>query len=99
MASRLELHEILRSITPNVYYQTPGNMAMEYPAIKYERRRIENRFGSNNVYIQSRSYKIIVMDRNPDSSIVDKVAQLKSCTFESHYVVDGLNHDVFTIYY
>lgn len=46
-----------------------------------------------------KEYKLVVVDKNPDSAIVKKVSKLPMCKFNSHYVSDNLNHDVFTIYY
>lgn len=99
MGNRMEFHNILKSIAPNVYYQIPTNIMMEYPAIVYERRSIGGLFGSNNIHVNRNSYTVTVIDSNPDSEIVDKIMQLPFCGFERHYVSEGLNHDVFVIYY
>lgn len=98
---RLELHEILCGIlgSRNVYYQQPNSTKMSYPAIIYSRDDIVNDFADNNVYIQSHRYQITVIDRNPDSEIVEKVSQMPKCRYDRHYVSDNLNHDIFTIYY
>ena len=98
---RLELHEILCEIlgSRNVYYQQPNSTKMSYPAIIYSRDDIVNDFADNNVYIQSHRYQITVIDRNPDSEIVEKVSQMPKCRYDRHYVSDNLNHDIFTIYY
>lgn len=99
MGNRVDLHSILLGITENVYYQAPTNVQIKYPAIIYSRRNIENEYGSNQVHIQNRSYSIMVIDQDPDSVIVDKIAQLPFCKFDRHYISDGLNHDTFVIYY
>lgn len=101
MADRLGLHEILCNAlgTRNVYYQPPESIKMKYPAIVYSRNDIANRFANDSVYMQSVSYEVIVIDENPDSSIVKRIAMLPKCRFNRHYVSDNLNHDVFTIYY
>lgn len=101
MASRLqlqtELEELLES--KNVYYQPPASVKMSYPAIVYSRNDIRNDFANNDVYSQNRSYEVIVIDKNPDSEIVDRVSQLPMCRFDRHYTSDNLNHDVFTLFY
>ena len=99
MGSRLDFHNILKEITPNVYYQAPTNITMRYPCIKYSRNSIDNKYGSDEVHIQNRSYSVVVMDYNPDSEIVDKISKLKYCRHTQHYVVNGLNHDIFNIYF
>lgn len=101
MRHRLEFHEILCKLlgTRHVYFQPPENVRMEYPAIKYSRNDIENTFAENSVYKQDHQYQIIVIDKDPDSKIVDAVSELPMCRFVRHYEAEGLNHDVFTIYY
>ena len=101
MKKRIELHEILCGIlgSRNVYYQPPESVKMKYPAIVYSRNDIKNGYSNNSVYIQSRAYLITVIDKNPDSEYVDKIAQLPLCGFVRNYRADNLNHDVFLIYY
>lgn len=107
MASRFELHAILCKIVNikepdgdmHVYYQPPSSIKMKYPAIVYSRNDIENNHANNAVYNQQHSYEITVIDKNPDSEIVDKISKLPLCRFNRHYIADNLNHDVFTIYY
>lgn len=101
MASRLELHEVLRGLlrTNNVYFQPPASVRMNYPAIVYSRNDIENDFADDSVYSQSLNYSIIVIDENPDSEFVMAVSRLPMCRFVRHYKADNLNHDVFNIYF
>ena len=101
MASRLQLQTELEELlgSKNVYYQPPASVKMSYPAIVYSRNEIRNDFANNDVYSQNRSYEVIVIDKNPDSEIVDKVSQLPMCRFDRHYTSDNLNHDVFTLFY
>lgn len=99
MASRLELQQVLETIlgSKNVYYQPPSTVKMSYPAIVYSRDNINARFANNKIYTINKTYEIIVIDRNPDSLVVDKVALLPSCKFSRNYTADNLNHDAFTI--
>lgn len=101
MASRLELHEKLVSVlgTRYVYFQPPESVKMKYPAIVYERSDIPNKFANDDVYLQTVKYKVTVVDRDPDSEVVERMSKFKTARFEKHYVADGLNHDTFTIYY
>lgn len=99
MGDRIEFQALLQTITNNVYYQSPGNTSMNYPCILYSRKSIRNTNASNSVYKQDRSYTVTVIDRNPDSVIVDKIALLPNCAYDRNYVSNGLYHDVFTIYY
>lgn len=101
MANRLDLHEILCDIlgTRNVYYQPPESVKMTYPAIVYSRNRIENTFANDNVYSQNHSYQVTVIDKDPDSEIVERVSKLPLCSFDRHFISDNLNHDSFTLYF
>lgn len=101
MDRRPDLGQIFREIlgTGNVYFQSPGNVKMAYPAIKYERSEMEVKYADNGVYNRRIRYMVTVIDSDPDSKIVDRVSMLPLCRFERHYVQDNLNHDVFEIYF
>ena len=100
MRNRLELQSKLEELlgSRHVYYQPPESLKMEYPAIRYSKKKIESRFANNTAYSFSRCYEIIVIDRKPDHLVIEKLLTLPYCTYDRHYVADNLNHDVFTIY-
>lgn len=101
MGSRLDLQTVLENVlgTKNVYFQPPPSISMKYPAIVYSRMNIDTAYANNFAYSQRLAYKLTVIDRDPDSEIVKKVAMLPLCSFDQHYASDNLNHDVFTIYF
>lgn len=101
MNNRNKLHELLCETlgSRQVYFQPPESVKMKYPAIVYSRNRIDNEHADDGVYIQSPSYSITVIDKNPDSEIVENISLLPRCRFDRHYISDNLNHDTFTIYY
>lgn len=101
MATRLELHEKLCEIlgSRNVYYQPPASVRMHYPAIVYERENIQITHADNFPYLHDYAYKITVIDEDPDSELIEKIALLDNCRFSRHFTSDNLNHDVFTLYY
>lgn len=101
MGTRLELHEVLCNIigSRNVYYQPPESIKMNYPAIVYSRNDISNKHGDDIPYMQSVSYQVTVIDKDPDSTIVGDIAKLPYCRFNRHFTSNNLNHDVFTLYY
>lgn len=99
MASRLELHELLKGICKNVYFQAPPSVMMKYPAIRYKISDIQNTFADNEVYTQSHVYELTVIDPDPDSEIVDKISKLPTCRFNRNYAADNLNHTVFLIHF
>ena len=44
-------------------------------------------------------YSVTVIDSDPDSSLVGKVASMPTSRFNRHYTKDNLNHDVFEIFF
>lgn len=101
MGLRLELHEILVKIlgSNQVYFQPPETVKMKYPCIVYERGSGDTIFADDIPYRFTQRYQITVMDRDPDSKIPEKVADLPMCTYDRHYNIDNLNHDVFNLYF
>lgn len=97
--SRLQLHELLLTLTPNVYFQPPASKDMDYPCIVYMRDSADTQFAGNKPYIYVKRYMVTVIDRNPDSDIPDKVAALPQCLFNRNYPANGLHHDVFNLYF
>lgn len=100
MGQRLDLHALLLTMgASKVYFQPPANVQMEFPCIVYKRDSSRTQFAGNSPYRFTKRYQVTVIDRNPDSEILDKVAMLPMCTFDRHFAADNLNHDVFTIYF
>ena len=101
MRDRLKLQTILEGIlgSSNVYFQPPATVRMNYPAIVYSRSDIENRFADNSSYNQEKAYTVTVIDKDPDSEIVDRIAKLPKCMYDRNYKSENLNHDVFTLFY
>ena len=100
MNKRIDFHNLLLELAgPNVYYQIPSNMKMKYPAVKYERGRIDNNHADNIVYSQNTSYTITVISKNPDEPIVEKISKIPTCEYDRDYIIDNLYHTVFKIYY
>lgn len=106
--SRLDLHDIFidilgtRSLGPGksrVYFQPPSTVKLEYPCIIYKRSNRRDFFSSDRIYLSMRQYSVTVVDKNPDSEIPDKVLNLPYCSHNTTLAVDGLNHDVYTLYF
>ena len=75
MRSRIELDDILRAIlgSENVYFDAPEDEVMSYPAIRYSLGPINNIYANDAVYMQRRTYNLVVIDEDPDSEIALKV--------------------------
>ena len=102
MASRLKLHEELCDFlgSRNVYYNPPSSVRMGYPAIKYSKSRLDQKFANNKTYASMNGYEVIIIDPNPDSEFPDAmVGRFERCRFDRCYVADNLYHNVYTIYY
>lgn len=99
MGLRVELQGVLEAITANVYFQPPASLQMAYPCIVYKRDDVNITFADNSPYRHTKRYLVTVIDRNPDSTIVDAVLQLPLCTYSRAYAAENLNHDVFILYF
>lgn len=101
MASRTELQTCLQDLlgSNNVYYQSPEGTKMKYPAIRYSKSNIKATKANNTNYKLTNCYEIIVMDTKPDNPVINKLLELPYCAYSRNYKADGLNHDVFTLYF
>lgn len=99
--NRLEFHNLLENITglKNIYFQPPSTLKMRYPCIRYTRDTIDNKSADCMVYKQNVIYEVTVIDPNPDSAIVDAISKMVNARHIRTYATEGLNHDVFQIYY
>lgn len=96
---RSELQALLKGIVDKVYFQPPNGLQMEYPCIVYKKADVDTKRASNSIYNSSKRYAITVIDRDPDSLIPETVLALPLCSYDRQYIADGLNHDVFTLYF
>ncbi len=101
MKSRLELQSLLEELlgSRNVYFQPPESIKIKYPCIIYEKSDETNRFADNTHYARFKRYDITVIDKNPDSEIPDKIANLETAAFERQFIADNLYHNVYRIYF
>ena len=101
MAPRSELQTILTSIlgSNNVYFQPPPTLLMKYPCIVYNRATVDTDYANNEPYRRDKKYQVTVIDRDPDSLIPDKVGELPLCAHVRFFTSDGLNHDVFNLFF
>lgn len=88
----------LQAICSNLYFQPPTGTSMQYPCIVYNREKIDQKKADNIKYKTDVIYKVIVIDRDPDSEIVKAVSELPNTRHTSFYTKNNFNYDVFTIY-
>jgi hypothetical protein len=102
MASRLNLQKILEAIpgVSKVYYQPPESVKLVYPCIIYEENRGDTKRADDALYLYRKAYSLLVIDKNPDSDIPEKIVRAFSgCVSGRNYQADNLNHFVLYIYY
>lgn len=101
MASRLELQAKLQELMGDgkIYYQTPENLKMVYPCIRFSRSDIESTHADNMKYSNFTLYQITVISKTPDHNVINKILELPMSSYDRHYVKDNLNHDVINLYY
>lgn len=100
MKTRIDLDNNFRKIlgSTNVYYNPPENLKMKYPCIRYKLNSIENIFANNVPYLGDKGYSGLVISKDPDCDIIDKVLELPKSNFNNFYIADGLCHWAFLIY-
>jgi len=99
MAPRLELQALLLTMVDSVYFQPPPDIKMQYPCIVNERDDRFTAHAGNKPYAHMVAYQVTVIDRDPDSTIPDQVADLRFCEFQRTYKADNLNHDVYKLFF
>lgn len=102
MGQRLDFHTLLLTCvsgSQKVYFQQPEELAITPPCIIYERDAARTSFAGNFPYLFKQRYAVTIIDPNPDSAIIDKVAALPQCVWNRQFRANGLNHDVFVIYF
>lgn len=101
MASRAELHTLLLALLGSeyVYFQPPPSIKMNYPCIIYRRDTVHTEFADNEPYSNKKRYLVTGIDRDPDSELPDKIGSLPGCVYDRFYSADGLNHDVYKLFF
>ena len=99
---RYELHEKLCEVlgSRNVYFQPPDKSKIKYPCIIYHTDVGRGYSADNRNYIFRDSYMVIVIDKDPDSQIPDRLMETFPMIRKSGpYRADNLNHYPYTLYY
>jgi len=97
----LELQALLNGIpgVTKAWFQEPSANSMTYPCIIFKLDRRDTTHADNLPYRRTKRYQVTVIDRNPLSTIPDAVHSLPQCAFDRRFVVSGLYHDVFNLYF
>lgn len=102
--SRLILHEKLcKEVlkTRNCYFNPPASIQMEYPCIVYSYAAPSVEHADNKRYHNTSAYDLMVIDTDPESEISKSLfgSDFLYLSPGNPYVVDGLYHFPFTLYY
>lgn len=80
------------------HFQPPPNVKLVYPAIVYNLQDIPTIRADNRLYKYDRLYTLTLMDKRPNSPLVDKLMELSTIEFDRSFRSGDLNHWVYTIY-
>lgn len=108
MKTRLDLHDALLDILiklgireregiGHIYFQPPETVKMSYPAVVYSLSNMPIRHAGNKPYKSAKQYQITAVDKDPDSRLPDKIAELPTVRFVRFFASDNLSHWVFAI--
>lgn len=101
MANRVNLQNLLEELlgSKNIYYNPPTTLKMNYPAIRYNLSIIKSTHANDRKYSNQKRYDLIVICKESDPEVVDKLLELPYCSFNTHYKSDNLNHYSLTLYW
>ena len=102
---RVSLQYLLEDImnfsgyVPHVYYQPPESIKLTYPCIVYNRSTFYTRYANNHIYNDMAQYTVTLMDKDPESSLVQALRDLEYCEMANEFTSENIHHFVFTLYY
>jgi hypothetical protein len=102
MKDRLELHEELCGLlgSRNVYFHPSTNTSIKYPCIVYKLDGIDSKFANNKRYTKYGVYTITHVYRESKHRMLDEILDhFDFIDLTNKFTSDGLNHDVFKLYY
>lgn len=101
MASRIDLQSKLEELlgSRNVYYNPPSTLRMQYNAIRYSLSVSQATYADDRKYKNMNRYELIVIARESDPEVVDRLLELPYCSMGNPYKVDNLNHYPLTLYW
>lgn len=99
MGRRQQLNQLLKTFTPNVYFQPPEDVKLVYPCIVYKRDYADSKHADNKVYSHTKRYQVTVISREPDDEIIEYVAFLPQCLFVRYFAAEQLHHDIYNLFF
>lgn len=97
MLDRVKVQNMLKSIVPNVYFQPPESVKIEYPCVIYDLSQIKPMYANDSVYNIHDAYSITYITRKADDLNLAAMATIPCIRHDRTYVSEGLYHHVFTL--
>lgn len=96
---RLRFREkLLKYLDCKLYFQPPENLKLEYPCAIYSIANWPARNADNRIYFRKKQYRVVVIDKSPDSRLAQSLSEMPNSVFEKHYIFENLHHYSFTIF-
>ena len=98
---RIKLSDMLHSIfdyPDQIYFDPPEGKKIVYPAIIYERQKVNTTNADNKKYFVWDRYQLTYISKRRDDPMLDRILSLPYCEHDRPFKKDDLYHDVFTIY-
>lgn len=96
-----DLHDVLKNLMPGIpiYFQPPESIRMQYPCLIYTIDGTNSVHADNIKYADTRIYQLILVQRQPDTYLLDVVNSLQMCEHTGRLVVGGLYQDQFRLFF
>ena len=96
---REKLQRKLEEFAPNVYFQPPSNVNLQYPCIVYNKEAMEGNHANNNFYTLRQPYQVTVIDRDPESKIATEILRsIRPSNSVREFTQDNLHHSVLRLH-
>lgn len=93
------LHLLQKAANHNrVYFQPPENLKIGYPAVIFHLSKVKLDHADDVPYKGAREYSITLIAKEPEPDVLDEILKIPYTTLDTTYIVDGMNHFVFTTY-
>ena len=104
---RIELQTLLEGIMSDyaadknqcVWLQAPSSVYLTYPCIVYNLSGRDTLHADDMKYRTLNKYTITVINHDPESELLAKIEELRYCSFDRQFSIDGLYHTVYTLYF
>ena len=94
-----EFINLLKDITPNVYYQPGDKDSITYPCIVVADNYTDVMYSNNIVYNAKHSYTVIYMSRKPLSIEEQMFEEFMYCKHINNSKIDGVFHEYYRVYF